>query len=239
MNPTILTSLALAAALVLGCDEGDSDYESTMGRAEAQIQARDGGQQHAPAQEAARKRWDRPPEMQIDPEKEYVATLKTNMGDIKIRLLTSAAPRTVNNFVFLARNDFYDGTIFHRVIDNFMIQGGDPTGTGTGDPGYKFEDEFEGNPNKHEPFTLSMANAGPNTNGSQFFITEGPTPHLDGRHTVFGRVIEGKDVVQKIASVQTSGPPRDRPQQNVVIQDVVIEEKAPGEAPATQPAEGE
>lgn len=179
-----------------------------------------------------RKRWDRPPEMQIDPAKGYVATIKTNMGEIKVQLFAKEAPKTVNSFVFLAKNDFYDKTIFHRVINDFMIQGGDPTGTGTGGPGYQFEDETRGNPHKHEPFTLSMANAGPNTNGSQFFITERATPHLDGRHTVFGRVIEGKEVVQAISDVDTSN---DRPTKDVVIEDVSVEEKA-AEQPTTKPA---
>jgi peptidyl-prolyl cis-trans isomerase B (cyclophilin B) len=126
--------------------------------------------------------------MGIDPTKQYEATIETNKGNIRLDLFATDAPKTVNNFVFLARDGFYDGVIFHRVIDNFMIQGGDPTGTGRGGPGYRFEDELAGNPNKHETGRLSMANAGPNTNGSQFFITHAPQPHLDGRHTVFGQV---------------------------------------------------
>lgn len=132
--------------------------------------------------------WNTPPQMVIDPTKKYSATIETNKGDIELELYAQNAPKTVNNFVFLARDGFYDGVIFHRVISNFMIQGGDPTGTGRGGPGYKFEDEVRNNPNKHETGTLSMANAGPNTNGSQFFITHAPQPHLDGKHTVFGQV---------------------------------------------------
>ena len=108
------------------------------------------------------------------------------------------APKTVNNFVFLAKEGFYDDVTFHRVIKNFMIQGGDPTGTGRGSPGYKFEDELKENPLKHETGVISMANAGPNTNGSQFFITHSPQPHLNGRHTVFGKVMSGQDVVDAI-----------------------------------------
>ena len=138
------------------------------------------------------------PAMQIDPAKQYRATLTTDRGDIVVDLDASAAPRTVNNFVFLAREGFYDGVMFHRVIPNFMVQGGDPTGTGRGGPGYQFEDEFKDNPLRHERGVLSMANAGPNTNGSQFFITHAPQPHLDNRHTVFGRVAEGMDVVDAI-----------------------------------------
>jgi peptidyl-prolyl cis-trans isomerase B (cyclophilin B) len=141
--------------------------------------------------------------MQIDPAKPYRATLTTDRGDIVVDLFPEHAPKTVNNFVFLAREGFYDGVTFHRVIANFMIQGGDPTGTGRGGPGYKFEDETRGNPLRHERGVLSMANAGPNTNGSQFFITHAPQPHLDGKHTVFGRVTEGMDVVDSIRQGDT------------------------------------
>ena len=136
--------------------------------------------------------------MQIDPKKSYTATMETSKGTIEVKLHPEYAPKTVNNFVFLAREGFYDGVSFHRVISNFMVQGGDPTGTGRGGPGYRFEDEFAGNPLKHETAVLSMANAGPNTNGSQFFITHAPQPHLDGKHTVFGKVTSGKDVVDTI-----------------------------------------
>jgi len=118
-------------------------------------------------------------------------------------LFAKDAPKTVNNFVFLARDKFYDGTVFHRVIADFMIQGGDPTASGRGGPGYRFEDETKGNPNKHEVGTLSMANAGPNTNGSQFFVTHVATPHLDGKHTVFGKVLKGQDVVDSIQQGDT------------------------------------
>lgn len=138
------------------------------------------------------------PEMTIDPEKRYVATMDTNKGEIKLELFPKESPITVNNFVFLAREGFYDGLTFHRVIAHFMIQGGDPEGSGRGGPGYKFKDETAGNPHKHGTGSLSMANAGPNTNGSQFFITHEPQPHLDGKHTVFGQVISGQDVVNKI-----------------------------------------
>ena len=134
------------------------------------------------------KQYDAAPEMAIDPTKNYEATMQTNKGNIELKLFAADAPKTVNNFVFLARDGFYDGVVFHRVISNFMVQGGDPTGTGSGGPGYRFADEVKANPNKHETGSLSMANAGPNTNGSQFFITHAPQPHLDGRHTVFGQV---------------------------------------------------
>lgn len=144
------------------------------------------------------KKWNSPPELQIDQAKKYNVTMETSKGTIQIELYPEYAPTTVNNFVFLAREGFYDGLSFHRVISNFMVQGGDPTGTGSGGPGYKFKDETYGNPLKHDAGVLSMANAGPNTNGSQFFITHAPQPHLDGRHTVFGRVTAGKDVVDSI-----------------------------------------
>jgi len=142
--------------------------------------------------------WKHPPEMQIDASKTYKAVIESAKGAIELELYAQQAPNTVNNFVFLAREGFYDGVTFHRVISDFMIQGGDPTGTGRGGPGYRFEDEFEGNSLTHETGVISMANAGPNTNGSQFFITHSPQPHLNGRHTVFGKVVRGQEVVDSI-----------------------------------------
>lgn len=136
--------------------------------------------------------------MQIDSSKTYTATIKTDVGDMIIALYAEHAPKTVNNFVFLAREGYYDDVTFHRVIPNFMAQGGDPTGTGRGGPGYTFEDEFHPDLKHDGPGTLSMANAGPNTNGSQFFITHIATPHLDNRHSVFGKVEEGLDVLLSI-----------------------------------------
>ena len=144
------------------------------------------------------KQYSTPPEMTIDPSKVFTVKLETSRGDIELELYAEHAPKTVNNFVFLINESFYDGVTFHRVIDKFMIQGGDPEGTGSGGPGYRFEDELVGNPLKHESKVISMANAGPNTNGSQFFITHLPTPHLDGKHTVFGKVTQGVDVVDAI-----------------------------------------
>ena len=143
-------------------------------------------------------KWDSPPEMQIDTSKTYMAKIETSKGIIELELYSEHAPKTVNNFVFLAREGFYDGISFHRVIGDFMIQGGDPTGTGGGGPGYSFEDEVEENPLTHEKGVISMANAGPNTNGSQFFITHSPQPHLNGKHTVFGKVVTGQNVVDSI-----------------------------------------
>ncbi len=136
--------------------------------------------------------------MQIDEKAVYEVTMHTDSGIIELELYAEHAPKTVNNFVFLINEGFYDGVTFHRVIANFMIQGGDPTGSGMGGPGYRFADETVGNPLTHERGVISMANAGPNTNGSQFFITHGPQPHLNGRHTVFGKVTKGQDVVDAV-----------------------------------------
>ena len=144
------------------------------------------------------KQYPAPPEMMIDPKKTYQAILETSKGKIICDLFAKEAPKTVNNFVFLAKDGFYEGTTFHRVIPNFMIQGGDPTGTGRGGPGYRFEDETRDNPHRHQVGSLSMANAGPNTNGSQFFVTHIATDWLDGKHTVFGQVKSGQDVVNAI-----------------------------------------
>ncbi|OGO25098.1 MAG: peptidylprolyl isomerase [Chloroflexi bacterium RBG_16_52_11] len=166
------------------------------------------------------KHWSTPPAMEIDLKKKYTATISTDKGDITLQLFADKTPETVNNFVFLAQQGFYDGTIFHRVIANFMAQAGDPTGTGRGGPGYRFADEFVTGLRHDKPGILSMANAGPNTNGSQFFITHVPTPWLDQKHSVFGQVVEGIDVLLSI-------PPRD-PQianaQAVKIQAISISE---------------
>lgn len=166
------------------------------------------------------KQWNTPPAMQIDPKKKYKAHMETDKGTMVIELFADKAPKTVNNFVFLSREGFYDGIIFHRVISNFMVQGGDPTGIGSGGPGYRFEDEFHPGLRHDKQGILSMANAGSNTNGSQFFITHVPTPHLDNHHAVFGQVVEGLDVLMSI-------PPRDPNNRNapaVKIISVTIEE---------------
>ena len=140
--------------------------------------------------------YDAPPEMVIDTAKSYSALVETNRGSFTIELLTDVAPKTVNNFVFLAREGFYNGTTFHRVIPGFVAQGGDPTGTGRGGPGYRFEDELT--PTPFVEGIVGMANAGPNTNGSQFYIMLGDAPHLTNRYTAFGRITEGMDVVQAL-----------------------------------------
>lgn len=147
-------------------------------------------------EETVPKSYSAPPKMTIDPTKQYTASIQTNKGEMVLELFAKDVPNTVNNFVFLSRDGFYNNTVFHRVIAGFMAQGGDPTGSGSGGPGYRFADEFSGH--LHETGTLSMANAGPNTNGSQFFITFAPQHHLDGKHSVFGQIIMGMDVLQSI-----------------------------------------
>jgi peptidyl-prolyl cis-trans isomerase A (cyclophilin A) len=173
------------------------------------------------------------------------ATLRTNQGDIVLRLYPDHAPKTVRNFVELAegsrewtdprtsrpsKDKLYDGTVFHRVIPGFMIQGGDPLGTGTGGPGYKFGDEFHPDLTFNRPYLLAMANAGPGTNGSQFFITTVPTPWLTGKHTIFGEVLEGSDIVDRISNVRTDS--RDRPATDVVIEAVEITDAGDSQEPA-------
>jgi cyclophilin family peptidyl-prolyl cis-trans isomerase len=152
------------------------------------------------------KQWKTAPSMTIDPKSAYRARIETDRGTVVLQLFADKAPRTVNNFVFLAREGFYDGTIFHRVIKDFMAQGGDPTGSGTGGPGYRFEDEFHPQLKHDRPGILSMANAGPHTNGSQFFITYAATPWLDLKHSIFGAVAEGMDVVHSIPARDPSRP---------------------------------
>ena len=147
------------------------------------------------------KTYSSPPPMTIDTSKQYTATIETEKGNLVLELFAHDVPVTVNNFVFLAHEGFYDGTTFHRVIPGFMAQGGDPTGTGTGTPGYSFDDEFT--EHTHVAGALSMANCGSNTNGCQFFITYAPQHHLDGKHSVFGQLIEGTDILEKIEQGDT------------------------------------
>ncbi|MDX1646240.1 MAG: peptidylprolyl isomerase [Longimicrobiales bacterium] len=150
-------------------------------------------------------------------------TIETNHGTIQAEMYTDKAPETAGNFIKLAKDGFYDGVVFHRVIDGFMIQGGDPTGTGRGGPGYTIDDEFADDLAHEEAGILSMANAGPNTGGSQFFITLAPTPWLDGKHAIFGKVTDGMDVVKEIGEVETG--PQDRPREDVVMEKVTVSEE--------------
>ena len=162
------------------------------------------------------------PEMGIDASKRYTATIDTTLGELVVALDAASAPKTVNNFVFLALNHYYDGVIFHRIINGFMCQGGDPTGTGRGGPGYKFEDELP-KPGRYEVGSVAMANAGPNTNGSQFFIVSGPSGvGLPPLYSLFGKVVKGLDVVDTMQRVATGGG--DRPKEDVVINSVTITE---------------
>ena len=160
------------------------------------------------------------PPITIDTTAQYAATIMTNNGNMVIDLFADQAPLTVNNFIFLANDGYYDGVTFHRVIPSFMIQGGDPTGTGGGGPGYQFQDEIVAGLSFDQPGRLAMANAGPGTNGSQFFVTTVPTPHLDGNHTIFGQVREGQEVANAI-SLTTTGA-QDRPTTPVIIQGIDI-----------------
>ncbi len=159
-----------------------------------------------PAPTPKPKTYASPPSMVIDTSKQYIATIETEKGNLVLELFARDVPVTVINFVFLAREGFYDGSTFHRVIPGFMAQGGDPTGTGRGTPGYRFEDEFS--QHTHVAGSLSMANAGPDTNGSQFFITYAPQPMLDGRHSVFGQLIEGMDVLEKLTAREPAQNPK-------------------------------
>ncbi len=166
--------------------------------------------------------FDAPPPMCIDPSKRYTAVMETTLGSMTIALDAAAAPKTVNNFVVLARYHYYEGIIFHRIINSFMCQGGDPTGTGTGGPGYKFEDELP-KPNRYELGSLAMANAGPNTNGSQFFIVSGNAGiGLPPQYSLFGKVVAGLDVVEAMQNVETNR--QDRPLTDVVINSITVTE---------------
>ena len=172
------------------------------------------------ARPSGRVTYSSPPQMTLDSSSDYAADFRTNYGNFRVRLLQGQTPITVNNFVFLAQQGYYDGLTFHRVIEDFMIQGGDPTGNGTGGPGYVFQDEIVPGLVFDAPGKLAMANGGPGTNGSQFFITTVPTPHLNGNHTIFGVVAEGQAVVDAISSVTTGA--RNSPQQPVIIERIDI-----------------
>ena len=205
----VVVLLLLVLTLVL------SSGKKTGGVAES-------GNPNMPADPAERNgMYAAPPPMVIDPAKQYIATIETEKGDIVVELFADKVPNTVNNFVFLAREGFYDNTTFHRVIEDFMAQAGDPTGTGMGGAGYQFADEFDPTLTHDGPGMLSMANSGPNTNSSQFFITFAATPWLDGHHAIFGKVIEGLDVLFSISirDPQTATEPGD------LIKTIRIEEK--------------
>lgn len=195
--------------------EQESNFEENQGQSTTEVPA-----EVLPTSNEARH-FSQYPEMIIDQNKQYFATLRTSYGDIKLELFVQEAPKAVNNFIFLARQHFYEGLSFHRVIHDFMIQAGCPRGDGTGNPGYQFEDEWT--QRKLVRGSLAMANSGPNTNGSQFFIvTAEAAPWLDGRHTNFGQAVSGMDVALAISEVVTDQ--RDKPQTPVIIKEVLIEE---------------
>jgi cyclophilin family peptidyl-prolyl cis-trans isomerase len=228
---TTISVCFLAVLLVTGCASSSDNTAPTQPASPAEKPA---GQNQTPASQVGQtgaKKYEKPPAMQIDPKKQYTATISTTMGDITIQLFAKDAPKTVNNFVFLAKDKFYDNVTFHRVIKDFMIQTGDPLGTGMGGPGYTFEDELN-NGHQYEPGVVAMANAGPNTNGSQFFIGSGE--EVTGlknypNYTIFGKVIKGMDVVQKIASVKVKPNPNTGeasvPEQPIKIKTITISEK--------------
>ena len=211
------------------CSLTDEQQKEIMDQFQGSLMEKRKAQQQADAlkQVGQDKAWKlkltKPERMTFDPAKDYFWVLETNKGTIRIKLLPQVAPMHVTSTIFLTQKGFYDGLAFHRVITGFMAQGGCPLGTGTGGPGYQYEGEFDPKVKHDKPYRLSMANAGPGTDGSQFFITFVPTPHLDGKHTIFGDVVEGQDVVKKL---EAAGTPNGRPKESLVITKARIEEKA-------------
>jgi cyclophilin family peptidyl-prolyl cis-trans isomerase len=224
---SLILGLAITAFVLASCgrtDGGEVDLtEATPTEESVPIDVVDG-----PSDQ-----WDAPPEMTIDPDAIYLATFKTERGDIVVELFADKTPVTVNNFVFLAEEGYYDGTTFHRVLADFMAQGGDPTHTGSGGPGYQFEDEFVEGLLFNEPGLLAMANSGPNTNGSQFFITYAPVPWLNGAHTIFGQVVEGMDVVDSLTLRDPQGNPDYRGDALITVEITEAEGSALPEPTAT------
>lgn len=206
MKKRTAPSLLLAALLLSACTAGQAPA-APSGQGQDPASVGEDGADESAASKPKRLSWDEPPVMQIDSQAIYQATFKTEKGDVVVELFADRAPETVNNFVFLAQAGYYDDSTFHRVIPGFMAQGGDPTGTGTGGPGYQFQDEILADLTFDEPGLLAMANAGPDTNGSQFFITYVPTPHLNGKHTIFGKVLEGMAVLNSLSARDPTGNP--------------------------------
>ncbi|GAA4701852.1 peptidylprolyl isomerase [Brevibacillus fulvus] len=232
---TSLVMCIMAVLLVAGCSTSNTaepPKETVEQPTTPVTQPADKDQKPAPQPApTGEKKYDHAPAMQIDPNKQYTATISTTMGDITVELFAKDAPKTVNNFVFLAKDKFYDNLLFHRVIKDFMIQTGDPLGNGTGGPGYVFEDELS-NKHQYQPGVVAMANAGPNSNGSQFFIGSGETVRdlkNSPSYTIFGQVTKGMDVVQKIAAVQVKKNPvinePSMPVQPIKIKSITITEK--------------
>ncbi|GAB6992332.1 peptidylprolyl isomerase [Paenibacillus pini] len=232
-------TLVAAALIVGGCGNNDKktaaeDKAETGTTTEtgsgSETQAGTGSETKTPAQteDVNKKSWDKPPAMEIDKTKNYEAEVKTSKGSFTIELYAKDAPKTVNNFVFLAKQGFYDGVIFHRIIESFMIQTGDPEGTGMGGPGYSFEDEKT--TYKYEPGIVAMANAGPNTNGSQFFICTGDDSmglNSQPNYTIFGKITKGMDVVKKIAAtpVEVANGEQSHPTEKITMDQITITQK--------------
>ena len=227
----VLVLLALMSCVLQTAEPEPTDLPETSALAESTAAAPVGTPPSATAtvvpptaqssgRSASQASFTSPPAMALDTESDYVADFHTNQGNFRVKLFATQTPVTVNNFVFLAQQGFYDGLIFHRVIENFMIQGGDPTGTGAGGPGYQFQDEIVPGLVFDSPGKLAMANAGPGTNGSQFFITVAATDWLNGNHTIFGEITDGQSVVSAISRVATNN--RDAPLQRVVIERIDI-----------------
>ena len=210
----IITIIIITAIIMSGCTNAKEVTDQRTAAEKAKYPITEKEQQPAPVKEENKS------------EEEVIfmkkATIKTNLGDIKIELYDDKTPVTVENFIKLSKEGFYNGTIFHRVIKDFMIQGGDPEGDGSGGPGYSIPDEFDDSLTFSEPGILAMANSGPDTGGSQFFITVAGTPWLNNKHTIFGKVIEGYDLVEKISKVKTEGS--DRPVEQITIEIIEIEE---------------
>ncbi len=217
-----MVAIVVAALLLFGGDEEEVSPTADQQQAGETAAGVACGGQVPPGADAPKPTYDAAPEMQLAEGTDYTARIRTSCGEIVVDLLEKETPITVNSFVFLAREGLYDGLTFHRVIEGFMNQGGDPAGDGTGGPGYQFEDEIVEGLAFDETGLLAMANAGPGTNGSQFFITVAPAEHLNGLHTIFGRVTEGMDVVERINGLQTDAG--DRPVDTVYIESVTIEE---------------
>jgi peptidylprolyl isomerase len=248
LNLSTALAILLVMSVVAACAGGQPPMADTGASPAAPTEqaatepAAPTAQPEAPAAESAAESapdvaardgmYDAPPPMTIDPSKYYYATLATDVGDIKVQLFADRAPETVNNFVYLAQEGFYDDTTFHRVLEGFMAQAGDPTGTGMGGPGYQFADEFYPGGSFDRPGLLAMANSGPNTNGSQFFLTFAPTPWLDNMHTIFGEVIEGQDVLNQI---KRRDPEQNPAEPGTKLLSVTIEETAASVLPTPTP----
>jgi peptidyl-prolyl cis-trans isomerase B (cyclophilin B) len=219
----LVSSLLVLVVLASGAARAESAKEDSVAATEDDAIAKIEAYIEAKKIDKVRNRWKEqlppPPVVEFDPSKKYFWNLETNLGDIVIEFMSDVAPKHVSSTIYLTKLGFYDDVVFHRIIPRFMAQGGDPTGTGRGGPGYTYEGEFSRRARHDKPGILSMANAGPGTDGSQFFITFAATPHLDGKHTVFGEVVDGMDTVRELEKL---GTPKGRPKERVVIEKASI-----------------